>query len=54
MLTPPGGCLRGDDRGSGLCDRHHLHPATEGIPLPGGDRGSVLQERAQLEALEQP
>lgn len=33
---------------------HHLHPAAEGVPLPGGDPGSVLQERTQLEALQQP
>ena len=25
----------------------------ERVPIPGGDRGSVLQELAQLEALEQ-
>ena len=37
-----------------LGDRYHLHPVTERIPLPGGDRGSVLQKRAQLEALQQP
>ncbi len=34
--------------------RHHLHPAAEGISLPGGDRGSVLQKCAQLEVLQQP
>ena len=31
-----------------------LDPAPEGIPRAGGDHGSVVQERAQLEALEQP
>ena len=29
-------------------------PATERIPLPGGDCGSLLQDRAQLEALQWP
>lgn len=30
-----------------------LYAAAEGISLPGGDRGFVLQKLAQLEALEQ-
>ena len=37
-----------------LGDRYHLHPAAGRILLPGGDRGSVLQKRAQLEAHGQP
>ena len=42
--------------GSGqyLGDRYHHHPAAERIFLPGGDCGSVLQKRAQLEAQGQP
>jgi len=46
--------LKHHDSGPDLGDRHHLHPAAEGFPQPGGDRGSVLQERTQLEAVEQP
>ncbi len=30
------------------------HHGQDRCSLPGGDRGSVLQKRAQLEALEQP
>jgi len=48
-----GGPPAGHGCGSGLCHQHHLHPAGEGISVPGGDRGSVLQKRAQLEALQQ-
>ncbi len=29
-------------------------PLQKGIPLPGGNRGSVLQKRTQLEAVKQP
>lgn len=50
----PGGPQAGHDSGPDMGDRHHLHPAAEGFALPGGDRGSVLKECAQLEALEQP
>jgi len=49
-----GGPPAGHDSGPDLGDRHNLHPAAEGFPLSGGDRGSVLQERAQLETRELP
>jgi hypothetical protein len=53
-LSLPGGCQHGHGCGSGLGQRRHLHPSAERLPLLGGDRGSLLQERAQLEALQQP
>ena len=39
--------------GSGLNHRHHLDPAEEMFPLNGRDHGSVFQEEAQLDGLEQ-
>ena len=33
-----------------LGDGYHLYPAVARIPLPGGDRESVLQKCSQLEA----
>jgi transposase-like protein len=53
-VSLPGGPQTGHQGGSALGDRHHRHPAVERFSLPGGDCGSVLQERAQLVALEQP
>ena len=40
----------GQGSGPDLGDRSHHHPAAVRIPRPGGERGSVLQKRAQLEA----
>ena len=51
-LSLPGGCQHGHGCGSGVGYRYHLHPTPEGLPLPGGRRGSLLQTRAQLEALQ--
>ena len=36
------------------CDKYHHHHAPARISLPDGGRKSVLQKRAQLEALEPP
>jgi hypothetical protein len=38
----------------GIDHRYHLHPAPERVSVPGGDRGSLLQARIQLETLQQP
>ncbi len=54
QLPMPGGSQNGHSCGSGVGHRYHLHPPAERIPLPGGNRGSVLQARSQLEAVEQP
>ena len=36
---------------SGMGNRYHLHPVAERVSIPGGDCGSVLQARSQLEAV---
>jgi transposase InsO family protein len=43
-LSLPGGSQRSQGCGSGLGHGHPLYPAAERVPLPGGDRGSLLQE----------
>ncbi len=53
-LSLPGGSQFGHGCGSGVGDRHHLHPAPERVCLPGGDHESLFQEHAQLETLQQP
>jgi len=53
-ISLPGGPQASQGSGPDLGDRYHHHPAAERIPLPGGNRGSVLQKRSQLEAVQQP
>ena len=50
-ISLPGGPQASQGSGPDLGDRYHLHPAAGRLPLPGGDRGSVLQKRSQLEAV---
>ena len=53
-ISLPGGSQGDHGCGSSLGHRHHLHPVAERLPVPGGDHGSPLQARTQLEALQQP
>jgi len=53
-LSLPGGLQPGHGCESGVGNRHHLHTAAERVPLPGGDRKSVLQKCSQHEAIIQP
>lgn len=53
-LSLPGGSQPGQSCGSSVGQRYHLHPAPERLTLPGGDPGSPLEERSQLEVLQQP
>ena len=40
--------LAGEQAGSGLVLRHHLHPDAAGLPLSGGDHGLVHPQDAGL------
>ena len=38
----PGAAVRAGGAGSGVGDRHHLHPDGRGLAVPGGDPGPLL------------